>query len=174
MPKEKKAQLIESLGALMAKSTVGVLTDYRGLTTTNLNVVRRKLREAGVDYRVVKNTLIRLAAKRAGWENITGAFAGPMAVAFGYGEISEPAKVLVDFIRTSKSVLSIKGGFLGDRLLTAKEVESLASLPSKNVLISLVMAGIQGPIVALASVSAAPIRGMMGVLQARMKQLEGN
>jgi large subunit ribosomal protein L10 len=173
MPKEKKAQVIDSLGALLDKATVGVLTDYRGLTTTDLNVVRRKLREAGIDYHVVKNTLMQLAAKRAGRESITGAFAGPMAVAFGYGEINEPAKVLVEFIRTSKSILSIKGGFLGDRLLTAKEVESLATLPSRNVLISQVMAGIQGPIVALASVSAAPIRGMMGVLQARMKQLEG-
>ena len=106
-------------------------------------------------------------------DEVAGSFEGPVAVALGYGEISEPARVLVDYIRTSKSILSIKGGFLGNRLLTSRDVETLATLPAREVLISQVMAGIQSPIVALVSVLAAPIRGIMGVLQARIKQLEG-
>jgi large subunit ribosomal protein L10 len=173
MAREKKAQVMDSLEAIFTRCSVGILTDYRGLATAELNSLRRKLREAGIDYKVVKNTLARLAAKRVGWDKMAGSFEGPVAVAFGYGEISEPAKVLMGYIKGSKSTLGIKGGFLGDRLLTPAEVETLSALPAREVLLGQVMAGIQGPIVALASVLAAPIRGMMGVLQARMKQLEG-
>jgi large subunit ribosomal protein L10 len=174
MSREKKAQIIDELQAMFSRSTVGVLTDYRGLSTAELSGMRRRLRESGIDYKVVKNTLAQFAARRVGWDRVAGSFEGPVAIAFGYGEISEPAKVLADHIRTSKSTLSIKGGFLGDRPLTPREVETLAVLPSREALISQVMAGIQSPMVALASVVAAPLRGMMGVLQARIKQLEGN
>jgi large subunit ribosomal protein L10 len=96
-----------------------------------------------------------------------------MAVALGYGDMSEAAKALTEYIRSTKSILSIKGGFLTDRVLTAKEIETLAKLPSKAVLISQVMAGIQSPIYGLVNVLAAPLRGMMGVLQARIQQMEG-
>jgi large subunit ribosomal protein L10 len=173
MPTEKKAQIIDSLQEIFSKCNAGVLTDYRGLSTTEMNDLRRKLRASGIDYKVVKNTLAQFAARRAGIDELAGSIEGPVAIAFGYGEISEPARVLADYIRTSKSTLSIKGGFLGDRLLTSREVETLATLPPREVLISQVMAGIQSPIVALVSVLAAPIRGVMGVLQARIQQLEG-
>jgi len=81
--------------------------------------------------------------------------------------------VLTEYIRTTKSILGIKGGFLEDRVLTAKEVETLARLPSREVLIAQVMAAMQSPIYGLVNVLAGPLRGMMGVLQARIKQLEG-
>jgi large subunit ribosomal protein L10 len=173
MSREKKAQVIDSLQELFSKCSVGILTDYRGLSTAEINDLRRKLRESGIDYKVVKNTLAQFAAKRAGMDELSGSFEGPLAIAFGYGEIPEPAKVLTDYIRTSKSNLSVKGGFLGDRLLTLKDVETLATLPAREVLISQVMAGIQSPIVVLVNMLAAPLRGVMGVLQARIQQLEG-
>jgi large subunit ribosomal protein L10 len=173
MPREKKVQIVESLQEIFSKCNIGVLTDYRGLSTAEINDLRRKLRESGIDYKVVKNTLAQFAAKRVGMNELAGSFEGPVAIAFGYGEIPEPARVLAEYIRTSKSTLSIKGGFLGDRLLTSGDVETLATLPARDVLISQVMAGIQSPIVALVSVLAAPVRGMMGVLQARIQQLEG-
>jgi large subunit ribosomal protein L10 len=96
-----------------------------------------------------------------------------MAVAFGYGEIPDAAKALTEFIRSTKSNLGIKGGFLTDRVLSSKDIETLARLPSRAVLISQVMAGIQSPIYGLVNVLAGPIRGMMGVLQARIQQMEG-
>ncbi len=173
MAREKKTQSIDSLQEIFSKCSIGILTDYRGLSTAEMSELRRKLRESGVGYRVVKNTLAEFAAKRAGMDELADSFAGPVAVAFGYGEISDPARVLADYIRTSKSTLSIKGGFLGDRLLASRDVETLSTLPSREVLISQVMAGIQSPIVALAGLLVAPIRGVMGVLQARIQQLEG-
>jgi large subunit ribosomal protein L10 len=173
MAREKKTQSIDSLQEIFSKCSIGILTDYRGLSTAEMSELRRKLRESGVGYRVVKNTLAEFAAKRAGMDELADSFAGPVAVAFGYGEISDPARVLADYIRTSKSTLSIKGGFLGDRLLASRDVETLSTLPPREVLISQVMAGIQSPIVALAGLLVAPIRGVMGVLQARIQQLEG-
>jgi large subunit ribosomal protein L10 len=173
MSREKKAQIVESLQEVFSKCSIGILTDYRGLSTAEITDLRRKLRGSGINYKVVKNTLAQFAAKRAGLDQLAGSFEGPVAIAFGYGDIPEPAKILADYIRTSKSTLSIKGGFLGDRLLTTGDVETLATLPTRDVLISQVMAGIQSPIMALVSLLAAPLRGVMGVLQARIQQLEG-
>lgn len=173
MATEKKVKIVEGLEEILSKCSIGIMTDYRGLTTAELNALRRKLREAKVDYKVVKNTLALIAAKNAGMEHTADSFKGPMAVVFGYGEIPDAAKALTEYIRSTKSTMSIKGGFLRDRTLTTKEVEALAKLPSKAVLISQVMAGIQSPISGLVNVLAAPIRGMMQVLQGRIQQLEG-
>ena len=173
MATEKKVQIVENLQEVFSKCSIGILTDYRGLTTAELNDLRRKLRESGIEYRVVKNSLAQFAAKKAGMDELAGSFEGPVAVAFSYGEIPEAAKVLAEYIRTTKSILSIKGGFVEDRLLSSGDVETLATLPSREVLIGQVMAGIQSPIVGLVSVLAAPIRGVMGALQARIQQLEG-
>jgi large subunit ribosomal protein L10 len=172
MPTEKKVQIVEGLQEKFSSCHIGILTDYRGLTTAELTELRRKLRESGIEYKVVKNSLAQFAARRADMDELVDSFEGPVAIAFGYGEITETAKMVADYIRTSKSTLSIKGGFFGDRLLTAGDVETLAMLPTREVLISQVMAGIQSPIVALVSILAAPIRGIMGVLQARIQQLE--
>ena len=173
MATEKKVQIIENLQELFLKCNIGILTDYRGLTTTELTDLRRKLREAGIEYRVVKNSLAQFAARQAGMDDLAGSFEGPVAIAFGYGEIPDAARVLDNYIRTTKSILSVKGGFLEDRLLSPMDVETLAKLPTKEVLISQVIAGIQSPITGLVNVLAGPIRGVMGVLQARIQQLEG-
>ena len=173
MAREKKAQVIDELREVFSKCNISILTDYRGLTAAVINDLRRKLRESGVEYRVVKNTLARFAAERAGRSELADLFEGPIAVASGYSEITEPARVLTEFIRNSRLELGIKGGFLSDRLLTPGDVATLSTLPSREILISQVMAGIQSPIVSLVGVLANPIRGIQGVLQARMKQLEG-
>lgn len=171
--REEKAQVIEQLLELIAKSSIGILTDYRGIPGGEMAGLRRKLRESGIDYRVVKNTLARLAASKAGREELAGLFQGTLAVAFGYGEVTEPAKILTEYIRGSKSNLSIKGGFVAGRVLTPADVAAISVLPSKEVLLGKVLAGMQSPITSLVGVLVAPLRGFTGVLQARMKQLEG-
>ncbi|MFH1647865.1 MAG: 50S ribosomal protein L10 [Chloroflexota bacterium] len=173
MPTEKKVKMVQGLWDVFSRCSVGILTDYRGLTTAEISDLRRRLREAGIEYRVVKNSLAQLAAREAGLDEVAGSFVGPVALALGYGEIPEAAKVLTDYIRTTKSILNIKGGFLTDRVLTPRDVESLAKLPSREVLIGRVLAGMQSPIYGLVNVLAGPVRGIMGVLQARIRQLEG-
>ena len=172
MAREKKVAIIDELQEIFSKCDIGVLTDYRGLSTSEINHLRRQLRESTVSYRVVKNSLAKFAAEKAGKNDLSALFEGPIAIAFGYGDVTTPAKVLADHIRTAKSTLSIKGGFLADRLLTIADVEALAALPSREILIAKILGGMQSPIAGLAGVLAYPMRGFMGILQARMKQLE--
>ena len=173
MPREKKTQIIDELREIFAKCSVGILTDYRGLSAAEITDLRRTLRKSDINYRVVKNTLARFAAENAGKSDLANFFEGPVAIAFGYGDIIDPAKVLVNYIRGSKISLSIKGGFAGDRLFAPGDVEVLATLPSREILLGRVFAGMQIPIVALISCLASPMRGFIGVLQARIEQLEG-
>ncbi len=173
MSREKKAQIIEQLQELFTKSKVGMITDYRGLTVADMTDLRRKLRESGIEYKVVKNTLAQLAAERAGKKELATLFAGPVGIAFGFDKVTESAKALIEYIRNTKSSLAIKGGFLDAQPITSQEVAVLATLPPKEVLISRVLAGMQMPIANLLGVLIAPLRGVMGVLQARIKQLEG-
>ncbi len=171
--REKKAKVIDSLQDTMAKSSISILTDYRGLTTHDLTNLRRKLRESGSELKVVKNTLARFAAERAGQEDMAGGLKGPIAIAFGHGDIMTLARVLTGFIRETQSTLSIKGGFLSDRLLTREEVMTLSTLPSREVLIARVLGQMKSPVSNLLVCLASPIRGFIGILQARIKQMEG-
>ena len=173
MPREKKAQIIDELQQVFSECRVGIFTDYRGLSVAEMSVLRRSLRNSDIKYRVVKNTLARFAVERAGKNELVSFFEGPVAIAFSYGDITGPARVLAEYIRDSKTSLSIRGGFLGDRVLTPGDVETLATLPSREILLGKLLAGMQSPVITLVSCLANPLRGVIGVLQARIKQLEG-
>ena len=173
MPREKKAQIIDELQQVFSECRVGIFTDYRGLSVAEMSGLRRSLRNSDIKYRVVKNTLARFAVERAGKNELVSFFEGPVAIAFSYGDITEPARVLAEYIRDSKTSLSIRGGFLGDRVLTPGDVETLATLPSREILLGKLLAGMQSPVITLISCLANPLRGVIGVLQARIKQLEG-
>ena len=173
MSREKKAKIVSELEEAITNCNVAVLTDYRGMSASELTGLRRKLRESCVEYRVVKNTLARLAAKGTGKDFLIDSFDGPVAIAFGYDDIAGPAKALLDYVRSSKSILSIKSGFLGDRLLTPGEITVLSKLQPREVLLSQILAGMQNPIISLLRCLNSPLRGFMEVIHARIKQLEG-
>jgi large subunit ribosomal protein L10 len=174
MSKEIKAQIIDELQSTLSRCNIGILTDYRGMSNAQMTALRHKLRKLGVEYRVVKNTLVRFAVARAGREDLVDFFNGPVGIAFGFGDVVEPAKMLAEHIAAEKVILSIKGGFLTDTVLTAKDVEVLARLPSREILLSRVVAEMQSPITAVVYCLASPIRSIIGGLQARIKQLEGD
>jgi large subunit ribosomal protein L10 len=173
MPREKKTEIIANLEQLFSRCRVAVLTDYRGQSANEMTELRRRLRGAGIEFRVVKNTLARFAAQRLGREELLGFFEGPVAIAFGYGDITEPAKALASYIEESKASMTIKGGFLAGRLLTKEEINTLSTLPPREVLLARVVGGVQGPISALAGQLASPMMGLIAGLQARIQQLEG-
>jgi large subunit ribosomal protein L10 len=173
MPTEKKKKIMDGLQQTFAQSNSGIMTDYRGLKTSDIVALRRKLRETGAELHVVKNTLARIAAGKAGKDQIGSIFEGPMAIAFVKEDISRSAKVLTDHIASSKMAMKVKGGFLGNKLLTPKEITTIATLPSRQVLLGKVMGGIQSPLYALMNQVNAPLRGLVTVLQGRIKQLEG-
>jgi large subunit ribosomal protein L10 len=173
MSREKKAEIIDRLEQVFSRCSIGIMTDYRGHSANEMAELRHRLRELGIEYKVVKNTLAQFAARRAGWEELASFFEGPVAIAFGYGDITAPAKALADYIQTSKAGIRIKGGFLPNRLLSPEDVATLVTLPAREVLLARALAGMQSPILVLVSYLTTPIRGIIGVIQARIQQLEG-
>lgn len=172
MPTEKKEKAVKSLEGVFSKAKVGVITDYRGLKTPEVNELRRKLRENDAEYKVVKNSLAEIAAKNAGLNYLDNQFKGPVGVAFGYGDAAKTVKVISDYLRTSKSSMKMLWGFLESRILNEKELDTLSKLPSREVLLARVLGGIQGPMYGLVSVISAPMRQLAQVLQGRVKQME--
>jgi large subunit ribosomal protein L10 len=173
LSREKKAQIIEALQREFSNCSIGILTDYRGLSNAEITELRRKVQASAGAYKVVKNTLARFAAERAERPELADSFEGPVAIAFGYGNVVQIARVVADHVRTSGTTVSIKAGFLPERILTAEEVNSLARLPSRDILLARAIGGMKGPIWGLVGVLAGPLRGLSGVLQARIEQLEG-
>ena len=172
MKKEQKAQNIEILQKEFTESSIGILTDYRGLKTAELDGLRRKMQESGGNYKIVKNTLAIKASEKLNRPEIQTFFKGPVAIAFGTGEVQDTARIFADYIRNTKITIPIKGGFMGEQILTSEDITTLSTLPPKETLIAQVIGGIKSPLYSLASVLAAPIRNLQGVLQARIKQLE--
>ena len=173
MLKEKKEQMIDELASSLSRCTIAVATDYRGLTAKEMLQLRRRLAEAGIEYRGIKNTLTRFAAERAGKNQLETLLTGPVAIAFGYDDVIKPAQILREHIRSAGSVLKIKGGILGDKMLTAEDVANLATMPSKDILLARLVGQLNAPLQALHNVLSAPLRGLLNVMQARIKQVEG-
>jgi len=152
--KEKVAELREQL----AGSRTLIVSEYRGLTVKEIAEIRRALSKQDVAYRVVKNRLMRIAAQDSVGGALSPLLIGPTAIAFGNDE-SATAKAVIDATRPYK-VVTITGGVLGDRAIDANGVRSLASLPSREVLLARLAGGMQAPMATLAGLLAANIRNL--------------
>lgn len=146
---EKKKAMVAELTERLQNAQAGVLADYRGLTVEEDTELRRKLREAGVEYTVIKNSIIRFAAREAGLEGLEEVLEGPTAIATSVDDVISPAKVLSDFAKNNEA-MEIKGGFVDGSVITIDEVKKYASIPSKEVLISKMLGSLQSPIGSLA------------------------
>jgi len=171
MPTEKKRKIASGLQEAMAKSNVIILSDYRGLTAPQMTTLRRRLRAANAEVKVVKNTLARLAATNAGKSALVESLQGTTAITFGYGDVAAPVKTLIAY-QSEAEGLSIKSGLLGDKAYPKESIISLASLPSREVLLGRVLGQMTAPISMLIGSLASPMRGLGYILQARIKQLE--
>lgn len=172
MPTARKEQQVTALQKRISESTIAIATDYTGMSVSDMTDLRKSLRGQGVDFRIVKNTLTYIAADTAGRPLFKEIVQGPTGVAFGYGEVVEPAKALTDFIRENRSVLKVRGALMGDRTLSATEVEALGKLPSKDELIARLAGQLQGGIAGLVYVLSAPITGLVTVLKRHAETLE--
>jgi large subunit ribosomal protein L10 len=172
MPTEAKERAIDEIAQKLRDSKVAIFTDYRGLTVKDLADLRGRLRPAKVDYRVVKNTLTRLAAAKAAISaNLDAVLEGPTAIVFGYDDVVQAAKAINDYARGSR-VLQIKAGLLENRVLSAAEVTSLATLPAKPQLQGQLLGTMTASIQNLYSVLNAASRDLLSVLAQRQTQLE--
>jgi large subunit ribosomal protein L10 len=163
MARPEKEAVVNELVEKLTNSKSVVITDYKGLNVAEITELRQKLREAGVEYKVVKNTLARIAAKKAEVDDINQFFVGPTALAFGVKDAVSPAKVLVDFAKDHKN-LEIKGGALSGQIINLEKVKSLADIPSREVLLAKALAGMKAPITGLVNVLQGNLRGLVMVL----------
>jgi large subunit ribosomal protein L10 len=163
--RDGKKQLVNELKEKFTKAQSAIFTDYRGLDVEKITELRRRLREADIEYRVVKNTLARIAAKESGLDFLEEHLVGPTAIAFSYDDPVAPAKILNKFVREFK-ILEVKMGLVEGKLLNSKDINELADLPSREVLISMALAGIQSPISGFVNVLNGPIRGLVYTLKA--------
>ena len=164
--KEQKAEQVELLTEKLKKARVAVLTDYRGLTVSQMQELRSRFRTGDVEYRVVKNTLVRRAAEAAGVPALQSELEGPVAIAFGYEDLSLPAKLINEFVRTTRLKLDIKGGLVEGRVFSPDQVKQLADLPSRESLIAQLMGTLQLPVGQLVGIMQTPLQQLMGVLNA--------
>lgn len=166
----EKTRVISDLVEKLAAAEIAVLTEYRGLSVSDLQTLRGRLRPAGVDYMVAKNTLARRAAEQAGRTAIMPDLEGPTAIAFGSDPVAT-AKALQEFTRTNK-VLVLKSLLLGDRRLHPGELDTLASLPSPEELRAKTFGMIVSPLQRTVSILSAPLAALARVVAAHRSQLE--
>lgn len=142
--KQFKTEKIDALKSKLEKAKVAVVTEYKGLSVEEIQKLRRALQKEGGDYMVTKNTLAKIAVKGTEFEALTEVFKGPIALAFGYEDEVSPAKVVAKFIKETKKGVILGAGLEGN-LLSAKEAEALASLPSKEELLAKILGSINSP-----------------------------
>lgn len=165
MPTERKAQTIDALSQKLRDSKGAVLLDYRGLNVKDISALRRQLSGDEVEFMVAKNTLLRIAAEHAEVSIDKDLLSGPTAIAFGWRDEVSPAKLLTEFVRRNR-VVSIKGGIVGRKSMTAEQIGRVAELPSRDTLLSQLLGVIQAPLAQTLGVLQAPGREMAGLLQA--------
>lgn len=171
---EKQATVAEIKEKLLATKGA-VFTNYRGLTVAMDTKMRRRLREAGVEYRVIKNTMTRIAAKDAGIEGLDKYLEGPTAIALSEVDPVVPAKVLSDFIRENRlQALEIKAGLVEGKVVDAGGVKALASLPPREALLAQLLGTMQAPIAGFVRVLNGVPSNLVYALEAIRKQKEAS
>ena len=162
---ESKKALVKALNEEIASSLAGVVVAYNGISVADDTKLRKELREAGVHYMVVKNTMLRRAAEKVGLNGLDSVLEGATALAVSPTDHVAAAKILCEYAEKSKN-FEIKAGFVEGKAIDAKEVQELAKMPPKEVLVAKVLGGLNAPISGFANLLSANLRGLVVALNA--------
>ena len=172
-PRPEKVAVVDEVRGHFSTADAAILTEYRGLKVKDLAELRRSLRANGSDYRIYKNTLVRFATRELGLEDLDAMLVGPTAIAFVSGDAAATAKTLRDYSRTNNRLV-IKGGVLGNKILSSADTAALAELPSREVLLARFAGGLAAPLQQFASLLAALPRNLAyGLAALRDQRLAG-
>lgn len=141
----KKAEIVDAVAEKFNAASSIVVTDYRGLTVEEVTDLRKQLREAGVEMRVIKNTFLKRAADKSGYEGLDEVFSGPTAVAFGGEDVAAPARVIAKFAE-DHDALEIKGGMIEGKVSSVEEIVALSKLPDRDGMLSMLLSVLQAPV----------------------------
>lgn len=173
MPTTQKAATIDELTDRLSRSQLTIVADYRGLGVSDLQGLRGNLRPVGAECRVAKNTLTAIAAERAGIGGMVDLLAGPTALVLAYDDPVQTSKVVTDFVRTSR-VLSVRGGIMNNQLVSAPDIDAIATLPSREELLGRLVGMMASPMTRVVGVLSGPVRQLPYLLNARVGQLGGD
>ncbi|MDR7483603.1 MAG: 50S ribosomal protein L10 [Armatimonadota bacterium] len=173
MPRAEKVEEVERLQDRLQRASAVILTDFRGLTVGEITQLRQKLRDAGVDYRVVKNSLLGKAAQAAGIAGLAPYLQGPTAAAFTATDPVAAAKVIQEFIRQTRK-LAVKASVVSGRVYGEAETRALADLPGRQELLARVVGGVAAPLAALVGVLGGLPRALVSTLDQVRRQQEGH
>ncbi len=165
MPTTRSVSEVEDLKTLFTDARVLISTDYRGLSVTEMNALRAALRKNGARYRISKNTLSRLAADEIGKPEMKDLIDGPVGWVYTMDDPSGAAKSLVEHLDDARVEMEIRGALMDGNILTTAQLVALAKLPSRDVLLAMLMGQMNAPVRGLATVLAGPVRGLAVVLQ---------
>ena len=173
MPTQQKMDRVEELKDQLERSTITFSADYTRTTVNQMTELRRAMRAGGIDFTVVKNTLMYLAADQAGKPQVKEIVQGPSAVAFGYDDPAAAAKTIADYARTNANTFSIRGAVMGDGAALGPDgVSRLATLPPRPQMLATLLAQMQAPMSRLVGALNGPVQNLDNVLRARMRQME--
>lgn len=164
MPNPKKVEKVKEIESKLRDMTVGVLTEFRGLNVQQLDNLRNQLREQGGEYKIYKNTLLKRAVANIGLSGLEPYLEGPTAIALGKNDPTALAKAINNFAKEYKQLV-VKGGVVEGKVFDAASIKSLATLPSRELLLAQVLGGMKAPISGLANVLSGPIRGLAVALK---------
>lgn len=168
---KQKEALVSEIKDKIERSQSMVLVDYRGLNVDKVTTLRKNYREAGVDYKVYKNTMMTRAFSELGYEEFTKFLEGPNGIAFSYDDPVGAAKVTSEFAKANEA-LTIKAGIVDGKIVGLEDIKALADLPPREILIAQVLGGLNSPIQGFANVLAGTMRGLVTALDAIRKQKE--
>jgi large subunit ribosomal protein L10 len=169
MPTRQKAKKIDEIGVQLSRAKLVIVTDYRGLKVTDLQVLRGNLRPSGGEFHVAKNTLTKIAAGNVGVAGLDDFLEGPTGLVFAYEDAVQTAKAVSDFARTSR-IMSVKGGVMDNRTVSAADVEAIATLPSREELQARLLGMLVSPMTRTLGVLSGPSRSLVYLLNARAEQ----
>ena len=169
MPTPQKARTIDELSDQLSRSKLVIVTDYRGLKVSDLQTLRGNLRPFGAEFHIAKNTLTKIAAGNAGVSGLDPMLEGPSALVFAFDDIVQTAKTVSDFVRTSR-ILTVKGGLMENRAVSAADVEAIATLPSREELQAKLLGMFVSPMSRTLGVLSGPSRSLVYLLNARAEQ----
>ncbi len=168
--KEKKGQVVAELTEMLARSKATVIADYRGLTAAQMGELRNKLRPLDSRFLVAKNTLILRSLGEASLPQPEDLLQGPTALGFCFENIGEPLKAIMDFVKETE-ILTVKGGLMGERIISPAEIKTLSEMPGVDVLRAQMLAGLQSPMSGLVGLLDSALKGLLYALDARAEQL---
>ncbi len=173
MPTQGKIDLVEELKQIIVRARITVSADYRGLRVQEMDQMRRKLRTSGVEVRVIKNSLLRLAADQTDMPDLMQIVDGPTALVLGYDDPTEAAKAVTDYAQSAPPTFAIRGAYMDGQVVSAEDLRELVRLPPKPVMLAQLAGQLQSPLAAFVGLLESPLQELSSLLHSALSELPG-